>query len=59
MELVANILSTSEKVAATVRELERGREGRRKDPTSPQEPLDSSFNAYMATMKPLQFGEYT
>lgn len=39
-----------------VQELERGREGRRKDPTSPQEPLDSSFDAYMKTMKPLQFG---
>lgn len=57
-ELVTSILSTSEKVAAVVQELERGREERRKDPTSPQDPLDDSFDAYMKVMKTLQFGEF-
>ena len=41
-----------------VQELERGREERRKDPTSPQDPLDDSFDAYMKAMKTLQFGEF-
>ena len=56
---MTSILSTSEKVAAVVQELERGREERRKDPTSPHNPLDDSSNAYMymQVMKTLQFGE--
>ena len=60
-ELVTSILSTSEKVAAVVQELERGREERRKESTSPQNPLDDSSSAYMymKVMKTLQFGELT
>ena len=57
-ELVGKILSTSARVAAAVSESQSGKEGE-EGGAGGKEQQESSFDVYMRSMKPLQFGKLT